>query len=186
MAALAPRCQRMFPDFLKLPGRRDSVRVARRDIDRISHLLSCFEGGDGRMHLLPRLGGGAAQFLTFNVAATALTNAQVAFLGPLVGIEQAALTLGMAIIPTITAQTAAATIVINFNRTDTPAVIGGTTYLTPTAGTVNSAPVSLFCIVPFGIPAVNGISVSASDTAQTAIPTGSATRPMILAALGLT
>lgn len=172
----------------QLPGRRDSVRVSRRDLDRILMHLNGFDlisDGKDAARILPRIRGAAAEYAVYPAVATALTTAQVAFLGPLENVPQTPLVLGLAYIPTVTTQTAAATIVLNFNRTDTPAVIGGSTYLTPTAGTVNSAPVNMLCIVPFGIPAVNGISVSGSDTAGTAIPTGTATRPMIIAMLGL-
>lgn len=178
----------MLPFKVKPYGRRDYVKVARRDLDRISHLLSIMENPADRrggIHLLPKLGGGAQLLATSPAAAPHLTSSQVAFLGPLIGIPQDPLVLALCSIPQMATQTAAATIVLNFNRTDTPAVIGGCSYLTPTAGTAASAPITMFAVVPFGIPAASGVSVSGSDTAQTAVPTGSATQPMVLAILGL-
>jgi hypothetical protein len=135
------------------------------------------------LNLLPNYRN-AQEYLTYIAAATALTASQVAFMGPILSVPQDPLVLCFAYIPTITTVTATSTLTFNINRTDTPAVIGGGVVLAPTGGT-KAGPLTLMAVVPFGIPAGSGISVSGSDSSATAIPTGSATQPMILALLGL-
>lgn len=160
---------------LLLPGRRGEVKLAKLHQERIDAILG------GKL----RVGGGAESYLTYPAVATALTTAQVAFMGPLLSTPDSPLVLALAYIPTITTITATSTLTFNINRTDTPAVIGGCTMLAPTAGTANFAPVTMMAIVPFGIPAANGISVSGAATSGSPVPTGSATQPMILALVGL-
>lgn len=160
---------------LLLPGRRDEVKLAKLHQERINAILG------GKL----RLGGGAESYLTYPAVATALTTAQVAFMGPLLSSPDAPLVLALAYIPSITTVTAASTITLNINRTDTPAVIGGSSFLAATAGTANQAPITMMAIVPFGIPAANGVSVSGAASTGSPVPTGSATQPMILALVGL-
>jgi hypothetical protein len=163
------------------------------DRDRVAHLLrkgpsvDADDRYDRIKYLLgaAKIAGASAQYIAGTAAATALTNSQVAYMGPLVGLAQAPFVLGLHHVPVTSAATAATTITINANRTDTPAVIGGQAYLTATGDTAGRGPSFPF-VVPFGIPAANGVSISGAETgAAGAVMTGSATLPMLLIVLGL-
>jgi hypothetical protein len=173
-----------LPNRVKPAGFRDTVRIARRDLDRISDLITIMEGPNV-LRVLPKIMGGAALLQTQPAVVTALTASQVAFMGPIVGLPQDPLVLALCYIPQITTITAASTTTLNFNRTDTPAVIGGTVILAATGQTILS-PIFMMAVVPFGIPAVNGVSVSGANTTPAGVPTGTATQPIIFAILGLT
>ncbi len=141
---------------------------------------------------LPPMGGGSQQVIFATAAATALTTAQVTFLGPLYGIPQAPLVLCIAYIPQMASATAAKTITVQMRRTDTPAVISNFVKLTATADT-NPGPFTLIGVLPLPsttttavqLPAGYGIDVQGADTGSSAVPTGSATAPMILGAFGM-
>jgi hypothetical protein len=159
-------------------------RAEKRQLARIDELPTL-----AQMALLDELGllpnhRNAQEFLTYIAAATALTSSQVAFMGPLLNVPQSPLVLAITQIPTITTVTAASTVTLNINRTDTPAVIGGSPILAATGQTA-LGPITLITVVPFGIPAGSGISVSGAASSGSPVPTGSATQPMILAMLGL-
>ena len=131
------------------------------------------------------MAGGSAQFVTVTGTTSALINAQALQQGPIVGLDQAPFVLAISMIPSITTATAATIITTNLNRTDTPAVFGGTASLMPTGGTAPGALVTMG-IVPFGIPATNGVSLSAAASgAAGGVVTGSATQPTILAIVGI-
>lgn len=167
-------------------GRRDQVKLARRDFDRISHLLSVMSDPTGKaLHVLPRLTGGAQLLQTQPAAVPALTASQVAFMGPLIGVPQDPLVLALAYIPTITTITAASTTTLNFNRTDTPAVIGGAPSILAATGQTTLGPIFMMAVVPFGIPAASGVSLSGSNSTPAGVPTGSATQPIIFTLIGL-
>jgi hypothetical protein len=120
-----------------------------------------------------------------NGAVTALTASQVAFVGPVLNVPQDPLVLALAYIPVITTITAASTTTLNLNRTDTPAVIQSTAILAAT-GQTTIASTFIMAVVPFGIPAANGVSLSGANSTPAGVPTGSATAPIILALVGLT
>jgi hypothetical protein len=133
---------------------------------------------------LERLTGASAvyQLVTASPAALAAGAATVA--GPLVGLPQAPFTLGLFYVPTITGANAAATLTFSIRRTDTPALISTQSFLTATADTNPRGP-TLIAVVPFGIPATNGIDAQGQASAGAGTLTASVTAPLILAAVGI-
>ncbi len=168
--------------------RADLKRAGRIRYNRAYDLVGYLQGLDGLYidaaltELQQSIMGGAEEALQYFAAATALTASQVAFMGTLYPLPSP-LIIAWAYVPTITTVTATSTLTFNFNRTDTPAVIGGQVQLAPTAGTKSF--LNMMCIVPAGIPAANGVTVSGQDSAATAVPTGTATQPMVFTLLGV-
>lgn len=183
---------RYIPDLatLKRAGRRRSRHAAdlidflKLDTpERVALMNALGVSSKDRLGLLPIIGG-AEQVNILTVSPTALAAGAATYQGPLIGIPQAPLVLGLHFAPTVTGATAAATLTFNMRRTDTPAVIGSQSWLTATADTNPRGPF-IATVVPFGIPAASGIDVQGSASAGAGTLTASATAPLILAALGL-
>jgi len=164
--------------------RRHARHAGRARVATGSDFIDALQDASARrLNLAPIAGAAGAQYVQLTAAAAALTNSQVAYIGPLVGVGQAPLVLGFHHVPVTSAATAATTVTINANRTDTPAVIGGVAFLTATADTAPRGPSFPF-IIPFGIPATSGVSISGAESgAAGIIMTGSATLPILLIAL---
>jgi hypothetical protein len=169
---------------LKFAG-RNRVRTADEIVSEVIQLETTELDKFLKIIKSPTIMGGAEQILTVIASPAALGAALATYIGPLVGIPQAPLVLGITFAPTITGATAAAVVTANMRRTDTPAVIGSQVATMPTGGTNPPGPF-IITQVPFGIPAGNGIDVQASASAGAGTLTATATAPIILAALGLT
>lgn len=133
---------------------------------------------------LGRIMGGSEQILLVTASPAALAAAAATYIGPLIGIPEQPLVMAFHYCPTVTGATAAATLTFTMRRTDTPATIGTQSFLTATADTNPRGPV-FFCVVPFGIPAANGVDVQGAASAGAGTLTASATSPLVLAVLGV-
>lgn len=181
----------LFPDLKTF--RQAGPRRARRAVDLIDFLkLDTAERvklmnelavpSKDRLGLLPIIGG-SEQINIVTSSPAALGGALATYIGPVTGIPESPLVLGVHFAPTVTGATAAATLTFNMRRTDTSAVIASQSFLTATADTNPRGPF-IVGVVPFGIPAANGIDVQGSASAGAGTLTASATAPLILAALG--
>jgi hypothetical protein len=180
-----------IPDLKTL--RQAGHRRARRAVDLIDFLKM---DSVGRAQLLDelqvpaikRLGllslmGSSEQVIIATVSPAALGAAAATYIGPLIGLPEQPLVLGVHFCPTVTGANAAVTLTFAMRRTDTPANIATQSFLTATADTNPRGPF-IVGVVPFGIPAANGIDVQGTASAGAGTLTASATSPLILAAVG--
>lgn len=163
---------------LHVPGRRDPVSLYSNHAELVQEII--------RLGGRRPIGGGAAQFLTNPTNPAALGAAAATVLGPLLGLEQIAFNLAVAWIPNVTGITAAAAVTTTIRRTDTPAVIGTAVVTNSGAGASAVGPIICLALVPFGIPAANGIDCQMSASAGAGQPVFTTTgAPAFLAMLGI-
>lgn len=132
----------------------------------------------------PRIAGGAQEFLQVTANA-ALTTAQATVIGPLLAIPEDPLVLAFFYASNITGVAAAAAVTINLVRSDTSAVFSAGVFTNNGAGAGNVGGPDVLGIVPFGIPAANGVLAQAAVSSGTATIVGAATTPIVLGVLGL-
>jgi hypothetical protein len=169
----------------------DFRRVGRKRANTAHDLAGYFAGSEldtdaaKMLDVLSRpIAGGAQEVLTIIANPAAVGAAAATWIGPILSVPQDPLVLALNYIPTIAAVSAASTMIFNMRRTDTPAVIQSGTIITGTAQTQVGA-ITLVGIVPFGIPAANGVDAQAQTSAGAGTITVSATSPGILALIGV-
>jgi hypothetical protein len=159
----------------------------KRRAEELIDFLDRVEPGElrGLLEIIKRPIAGASQQIATVVANASLTTTPTTIIGGILGVAEEPLVLALGYVGNTTGLAAGANALYSIRRTDTPAILQSGVATNSGAGAAAVGPAFVLAIVPFGIPAANGVDMQGSVSSGTGTAVAAATTPIILAVVGV-